>query len=172
MHRPRSSMCLWQLNNLHIYFSLVCLNLCMSVCMSRFGYVFQALKFQPMIKIMPQNFQDMILEVYTVHQECHIWPCHPLLLSGSLNVLQVPPFMTPPSWHTSNLDINMKIFGMLLNIREHHSWHQEWPGHQFLWSGTLNVSQVPTFLTPPSWQTSNWDINTKFSGYLPWGKRT
>ena len=24
----------------------------------------------------------------------------------------------------------------------------------------------------PSWPSSNWDINTKFSGYLPWGKKT
>ena len=94
MHRPRSSMCFWQLNNLNIYFSLVCLNFFLSVCMSRFGYVFQALKFQPIIKIMPQNFQEMILEDYTVHQECHRWPCHPLLHSGTLNVLQVPPFLT------------------------------------------------------------------------------
>ena len=27
-------------------------------------------------------------------------------------------------------------------------------------------------LDPSSWHTSNWDINTKFSGYLSWGKRT
>ena len=29
---------------------------------------------QPKIKIMTRNFQDMILGVYTVHQECHGWP--------------------------------------------------------------------------------------------------
>ena len=33
------------------------------------------------------------------------------------------------------------------------------------WSGSLNVLQVP-----PSWHTSNKDINTKFPGYLPFGK--
>ena len=27
-------------------------------------------------------------------------------------------------------------------------------------------------LDPPSWQTSNWHINTKFSGYLPRDKKT
>ena len=30
--------------------------------------------------------------------------------------------------------------------------------------------QVPSFLTPHSWHTSNKDINTKLSGYLPWDK--
>ena len=27
-------------------------------------------------------------------------------------------------------------------------------------------------LYPPFWLSSNWDINMKFSGYLPWGKTT
>ena len=36
--------------------------------------IFQMLIFQPKMKIMPQNFQDMILGVYKIHQECHGWP--------------------------------------------------------------------------------------------------
>ena len=78
----------------------------------------------------------------------------------------------PPSWHTSNWDINMKFSGYLPWGKKHHSWCQEWPSPKCLRSGTLNVLQVPSFLTPPSWHTSNKDINTKFSGYLPRGKKT
>ena len=29
----------------------------------------------------------------------------------------------------------------------------------------------PSWHPLPSWHISNWDINTKFSGYLPWGKK-
>ena len=36
----------------------------------------------------------------------------------------------------------------------------------------LQCQQSTPLLDPPSWHTSNCDINTKFSGYLPWGKRT
>ena len=62
---------------------------------------------------------------------------------------------------------------MILGVPQGHSWCQGWPCPPCLWSGTPNVLQVPLFLTPPpSWHTSNWDINTKFSGYLPWGKKT
>ena len=35
---------------------------------------FQMLIFLAKMKIMPQNFQDNILEVYRVHQERHGWP--------------------------------------------------------------------------------------------------
>ena len=48
------------------------------------------------------------------------------------------------------------------------TWYQGWLCHPSLWSGTLNVLKVPSFLTPLSWHTSNWDISMKFSGYLPW----
>ena len=48
--------------------------------------------------------------------------------------------------------------GMFLRVKEHHSRRQEWPCHPCLWSGTLNVLQVPPFLTSSSWHTSNWDI--------------
>ena len=117
---------------------------------------------------MTQSLQDMILGVSQGHP-CHQqWPCPPSVPSGTLNVLQVPPFLTPPSWPSSNWDINTKFSGYLPWGKKHHSWHQEWPSPPCLRSGTLNVLQVPAFLTPPSWHTSNWDINTKFSAYLPW----
>ena len=51
-------------------------------------------------------------------------------------------------------------------------WADQFYSPQNLWSGTLNVLQVPPFLTPPSWHTSNKDINMKFSGYLHWGTKT
>ena len=31
---------------------------------------------------------------------------------------------------------------------------------------------TPLLDPPHSWHTYNWDINTKFSGYLPWDKKT
>ena len=39
----------------------------------------------------------------------------------------------------------------------------------------IRNSQCPPstpLLDPPSWQTFNGHINTKFSGYLPWGKKS
>ena len=150
---------------------------------------------------MPQNIQYIILGVYPVHQEPHGGPCHPRVMSGTLNVLQVPPFLTPPSWHTSDWAINTKLSGYLpwgkkniihdvrnnhvlhvsgqeastsskylptwlplldtlliemstqnfqgifLGVKKHHSWRQEQPCPPCLWSETLNVLQVPPFLT-------------------------
>ena len=42
------------------------------------------------------------MAVYQVHLWCQGWPCLPSLLSGTLNVLQVPPLWTEGSWHTFN----------------------------------------------------------------------
>ena len=61
---------------------------------------------------------------------------------------------------------------IFLMINQHNPWHYGWPCPPSLQSGTLNIFQVTPFLTPPSWRTYNWDINTRFSGYLPWGKKT
>ena len=60
--------------------------------------------------------------------------------------------------------------GIFLGVKQDHFWHQGWPCPPSLWSGTLNFLQVPPFLTPHSWHTSNKDINMKMSGYLPWGQ--
>ena len=57
---------------------------------------------QPKIRIMTQNFQDMFLRVCQGHSWRHGWPCPPCLRSRTLNFLQVSPFLTPPSWCTSN----------------------------------------------------------------------
>ena len=40
---------------------------------------------------------------------CQGWPCLPCLLSGTLNVLQVPPSMRGGSWHTPNHARMLKI---------------------------------------------------------------
>ena len=77
----------------------------------------------------------------------------------------------PPSWPPLPDTLPIKIWARNFQGtpwgEKHHSWRQEWPCPPFLRSGTPNVLQVPAFLAPPSWHTSNWDINTKFSGYLP-----
>ena len=128
---------------------------------------FQTLIILPKVKIMPQNFQHMMLGVYPVHQERHGWPCHPGLRSGTFNVLQVTPFLTPPSWHTSNWDINTKFSGYLPKDQI-----GSWKTSRMILSSKSPVrspqrSPTPSFLTPHYWHTYNKHINTKLSGYLP-----
>ena len=124
-----------------------------------------------LIEISTQNFQGIFLGVNKHHSWCQEWPCSPCLRSETLNVLQVPPFLTPPSWHTSNWDINMKFSGYLPCGKK----------TSFMTSGMTISPMSPvrnrqcppsTPLLDPSWHTSNWYINRKFSGYLPWCKKT
>ena len=83
---------------------------------------------------------------------------------------QRPPRKRPPILDTLLIKISTRNFqGIFLRVDQGHPWCQEWPCPPSLWSGTLNVLQVPQFLIPPSWHTSCKDINTKISGYLPWG---
>ena len=128
----------------------------------------QILISQPKIKIMSRNLQDLILGVYQGHP-CHQgWPCPPSLPSGTLKVLQVPSCSWPPIPDTLLIEISAQHFqSIILGVKKHHSWRQEWPCHPCLQSGTLNVLQVPPFLTHPFWHTSNWDISSKFSGSFP-----
>ena len=142
-------------NHLSLYYSLLALSI-----------YSQFIIFQPKIKIMAQNFQDMILGVYQVHPHHHGWPSRPGLLSGTINILQVP-----PSWPPIPVILLRKILawnfqGILLRDKQDHPWHQEWPCPPSLWSGTLNILKVPTFLILPSWQNINKYIDTKLSGYL------
>ena len=74
---------------------LQCMSVCLYVCNIFLPWQ-QILISQPKIKTMTQNFQDMILGVYQGHPCCQGWPCPPSLPSGTLNVLHVPPFLTPP----------------------------------------------------------------------------
>ena len=62
-----------------------------------------------LIKISTRNFQGIFLRVKQGHPGYQGWPCPPSFLSGTINVLQVPSFWTPHSWHTSNKDINTKL---------------------------------------------------------------
>ena len=56
---------------------------------------------------------------------------------------------SPPSWHTSNKDINLKFSGYLPGAKIWFSpWHQRCPYPPFLKSGTLNVLQDNPFFTP------------------------
>ena len=63
------------------------------------------------IEISTRNFQGIFLGVKKHHSWHQEWPCPPCVWSGTLTVLQVPPFLTPHSWHISNNDISMKISG-------------------------------------------------------------
>ena len=115
----------------------------------------------------PQCCQSTPLGVKNLHSWRQKWPCLPCVWSETLNILQVPPSW-PPLLDILLIEISTQNFqGIFLGVKEHHLWCQEWPCSPCLQSGTLNVLQVPSSLTPPSWQTSNWDINMKFSGYDP-----
>ena len=110
-----------------------------------------------LIEISTQNFQGTFLGVKKHHSWCQEEPCPPCLWSGTLTLL---------------IEISTRNFqGIFLGVKKHYSWRQEQPCPPCVRSGTLNVLQVPPFLTPPSWHTYNWDINTNFSGYLPYGKK-
>ena len=92
---------------------------------------------------------------------------------------QEPPMSSkyPPSWpflpDTLPIEISTWNFqGMFLSIKEHHSWHQEWPFHPCLWSGTFIVLQVPPFLTPPLRETLPIEISApNFQGNFLWVKK-
>ena len=100
------------------------------------------------MKILIWNFQGRFLRAKEHHSWRQEWPCHPCLQSGTLNVLQVPPFLTPHS-DTLLIEISTQNFqGIFLGVEEHHSWLQEWPCHPSHRSGTLNILQVTPFLTP------------------------
>ena len=111
----------------------------------------------------------MFLGVYIGHPCCQGWLCCPCLQSGTLNILQVPPFLTPPSWHTSNKDINTKFSGYL-------SWARIWsPMTSRMTMSSMSLIRTPQcpptpphFLDHPFWHTSNKDIITKFSVYQMW----
>ena len=78
----------------------------------------------------------------------------------------------PPILDTLIIKISTQNFqGIFLRGGQGHSGHQEWPCPPSLLSGTLNVHQVLPWRTPHSWHTSNKNINTKHSGYLPWGQQ-
>ena len=121
-----------------------------------------------LINILTQNFQGIFLGVKQGIPWHWRWSCHPCLLSGTLNVLQVPLWRTPHCWHTSNKDINTKLSGYL-------QWGQT---SSFMTSMMTLSSKYPfrntqcplcTSRTPNFWHIFNKDINMKLSGYFPWG---
>ena len=105
-----------------------------------------------------------ILKIYIKFLQCMLFIC----LSDVCRVflLKQQIFISPPKIKimTQNLQ------DMILWIAQGHPWCQGWRCPPSLSPGTLNVLQVPPFLTPPSWPSSSWHINAKFSGYLSWGK--
>ena len=100
------------------------------------------------IKISTRNFQGIFLRVKQHHPWHQGWPCPWSLRSGTLNVFQVPSFLTPIP-DTFLIKISTQNFqGIFLGVKQHHPWHQWWPCPPSLRSGTLNILQVPPFLTP------------------------
>ena len=73
-----------------------------------------------LMKILTWNFQGIFLWVKHGHPWHQGWPCSPSLLSGTLNVLQVP------TWRTPNLDrLPIKISkDMILGVYPVHPWHR------------------------------------------------
>ena len=120
------------------------------------------------MKILKRNFQGIFLWVKHGHPWHQGWSYLPSLRSGTLNVLQVPP------WRNPLLDtLLMKILtqnfqGIFLGVKQGNPWHQRWSCHPSILSETINVLKVPPQWTPHSWHTSNEDINTKPSENIPW----
>ena len=89
-----------------------------------------------------------------------------------INVLQVPHFLTHFQWQNFWRHLNWEE----LKFSRYLPWGKKNMIHDVRNEPVPNVSgQEPPMsskyplLDPPFWHTSNWDINTKFSGYLPWG---
>ena len=99
---------------------------------------------------MTRNFRDVFLEVLQGDPLCQ-GPCPPSLLSGTLNILQVPPSKTGGSWHTS---IYTRILKFGTQVRYPISRTTIWSRMTHF----LNVSsQDPQY--PPShwrWQDGSW----------------
>ena len=113
------------------------------------------------IKTSTWKFQGIFLRVKQCHPLHHGWPCHPSLLSKTLNVLQIPPWRTPPILDTLLIKILTKnCQGIFLAFKHGNPWHQRWPCHPSILSGTVYILQVPPWRTPHSWHTLNKDINT------------
>ena len=124
-----------------------------------------------LIMISKQNFQGIILRVKNIIHDVRNDPVLYVSNQEPSTSSKYPPSW-PPLSDTVIIEISTGNFqGIFHRVKVHHSWCQEHPCLPSLRSGTLNVLQVPPFLTPPSWHTSYWGINTKFSGYLPWGKK-
>ena len=62
------------------------------------------------IEISAPNFQGNFLWVKKHHSWCKGSPCHPYLRSGTLNILKVPPFLTPHFLPHFQLRYQHKIF--------------------------------------------------------------
>ena len=135
---------------------------------------------QPQIKVSGQLIliiffteSKNIYQMWFMEGEIFCWQGHSMMMmmtsnlpeSGTLlvNMVRICPLLD-----TLPIKISTQNFhDIFLGVKKGHPWHQVWPCPPNLLSGTFNVLQVPTFLTPPSWYTSNKDINTKLSRYLP-----
>ena len=121
---------------------------------------------------MTQNVQDMILGVYHGHPCRQGWPCPPSLASGTLNILQVPPFLTspPPSWHTSNKDIATKFSGYLSGSRIWSSMTSRMTMSSKYLIRNPQRPLSPPFLTPPYLTHFQWRYQPEIFKLSSWGQ--
>lgn len=101
-----------------------------------------------LIQISVQKFQGIYLRVKQDHPWHQGWPCPPSILSGTLNVIQVPN-KGLPILDTLLLKIKIQNFqGTFLWVKQGQTCIQRWPWPSSVLSGTDDVLQVPLFLTP------------------------
>ena len=129
--------------------------------------------------------------VYQVHSRHQRWSCPPSLLSRTLNILQLPPFLIPildtlliqisiqnfqgiflrnpqcplstPILDTLLIKISTQnLQGIFLAVEHGHPSCHGWPWPSSILSGTIIVLQVPPLRKEGSWHTSNWDRDLKF----------
>ena len=120
------------------------------------------------MKILIWNFQGRLLRVKEHHSWCQEWPCHPCLQSGTVNILKVPHSWNPlPDTLLSEIS-TQNFHGIFHRVKTSFMISGMTLSSMFLIRNPHCLPSTP-FLIPPSWHTSNYDINMKISGYLPWG---
>ena len=96
------------------------------------------------------------------------------LLPGTLNVLQVIPWMILDTLLMRIWTLNFQ--GIILGVNQGNPWHQGWPCPPSLLSEALNILQVPPWWTTPSLnilqkKISTWNFHSIFLGVKeghPW----
>ena len=110
------------------------------------------------INISTQYFQGIFLWAITHHPWHQLWHCPPCLLSHTINILKVLPFLTPqPSWHTSLKDINRKCSWFLAKGEKNNLWHYGWLCNSMSLVRNNRLPPSNPFITPSSWHTCHKD---------------
>ena len=108
------------------------------------------------------SFQGIFLEVKQGNPWHQRQPCHPSILPGTINVLQVP-HEGPHILDKIIIKISTQNFqGIFLGVKQGHPWCHGWPWPSSLLSGTIIFLQVPPLKKEGSWHTSNWARDLTF----------